>query len=74
MGEDERASTDGHKGTLLARVGLLELGEILDELDRLSLFLEHVIYAYTAWNDQDVVFFQILVSVFEVNIGFDGKT
>ena len=74
MGEDKRAGTDRHEGTLLAGVGLLKLGKVLDEFDRLGIFLQHVIYAHAAWNDQDIVFFQILVSIFKVDVGFDGQT
>ena len=74
MGEDEGASTNGHEGALLAGVGLLQFREVLNELDRLGLFPEHVIYTHTAWNDQNIVFFQILVGVFEVDVSFNDKT
>ena len=73
MGEDERAGADGHESALFAGIGLLELGEILDKLDRLGLLLEHVIHAHTTRNDEDVVFLEVFVSIFKVDVSFNSK-
>ena len=73
LSEDERAGTDGHECTLFAGVSLLEFGKGLDELDGFSLVFDHVVYAHAAGYDQDVVFFEIFVSVSEVDVGFYGE-
>ena len=74
VGEDERTGADGHEGPLFAGIRLLELGKILNQLDWLGPFGENVIYGDAAWNDQDIVFLQIFVSIFKVDVGLDGKT
>lgn len=71
--QDQRASADGHEGALFAWVGGLQLGEGFEEGHWFGVFLDDFLSAAAARDDEDIVFFEVVMGVSVIDICFDGK-
>ena len=73
LSQEERPGADAHKCALAVRVALLDLGELLDQCNRLRLGLKYNI-ATTAGNDHEIELSETLHGVLVSHVRPEGGT